>query len=456
MDAWVKELSRNPGSAADNFIIALSYMDAGFDREACANLLAQELVSGREDNPSSIQRMALALIACGGIDMIPDGLADDTIGELGVMSYIFGLHLLNNGVPSDKWTREAIIDKLTELRKSDGGWAVTGQYGDVDATAMCIQALVCYDSERDVGSLVGDGISFLASRQKDDAGFASFGVENAESAAQVVMALTAAGVNPSVDERFCKNGRTVIDAMLDYCVSPGAYAHTAGGGASDMASVQVLQALLCMEMMKPMYDFSAVKAVEAHHAISWKIYAWIIIAAAALVGCCLSLIKKRGRSKRVLFVLIAAAIAAAGVWFINIESAENYYSAPAVTDPAGSVYLSIRCDTVAGGNADAAIPENGEILPRTQLEFMEGDSVFDVLTRAVRQGKLHMEYEGASPAQAYVKGINYLYELAHGDLSGWVFSVNGVTSSVGAGSRTVKDGDEIIWAYTTELGEDLK
>ena len=67
-----------------------------------------------------------------------------------------------------------------------------------------------------------------------------------------------------------------------------------------------------------------------------------------------------------------------------------------------------------------------------------------------------MEYAGANASQAYVKGINYLYELAYGDLSGWIYLVNGERASVGCGTYVVQDGDEIIWAYTTELGEDLK
>ena len=61
-----------------------------------------------------------------------------------------------------------------------------------------------------------------------------------------------------------------------------------------------------------------------------------------------------------------------------------------------------------------------------------------------------------SKNMAYVNGINYLYEFDYGELSGWMYSVGGEFVSLGSGSRGVQDGDEIIWAYTTELGEDLK
>ena len=46
------------------------------------------------------QRIGLALIACGGGELLPENLVDDTVGKLGVMSYIYGLHLVNCGAPS--------------------------------------------------------------------------------------------------------------------------------------------------------------------------------------------------------------------------------------------------------------------------------------------------------------------------------------------------------------------
>ncbi|MBQ8507897.1 MAG: DUF4430 domain-containing protein [Clostridia bacterium] len=453
---WALSLAGNPGSAADNYILALSFMGADFDRAACAKALAEALESGAETNPVSRQRMALALIACGGAELLPEALVDETTGKLGVMSYIFGLHLLSSGAPSENWTKEAVIEKLASLKKEDGGWAVTGSYGDVDATSMCIQALSACKGEDGVQELIDGGIALLAARQKENAGFSSLGVENAESAAQAAMALVSAGINPLEDARFIRDGRTMLDAMLDYRLENGGYSHTAGSEASDMACVQALQALLSVQAMKPIYDFSEVEAITNSQGFGWKIYAWIGIGAIALLGIIFGLIKKRGRLKRVLFILLAAAIAAAGVGFVNFESTDSYYSASEVKNAAGSVYLSIRCDTVAGQARDGSTPEDGEILPRTEIAFAEGDSVFDVLTRAVKERRLHMEYAGANASQAYVKGINYLYELAYGDLSGWIYLVNGERASVGCGTYVVQDGDEIIWAYTTELGEDLK
>jgi hypothetical protein len=54
---------------------------------------------------------------------------------------------------------------------------------------------------------------------------------------------------------------------------------------------------------------------------------------------------------------------------------------------------------------------------------------------------------------AYISGINYIYEFDFGDLSGWTYTVNGKTPSVGASQYTLKDGDVIEWKYTLTLGE---
>ena len=122
---------------------------------------------------------------------------------------------------------------------------------------------------------------------------------------------------------------------------------------------------------------------------------------------------------------------------------------------AGQAWTSIDCSLVSGRADDGSTPEDGLILPRTQIEFYEGDSVFDVLTYAARKYGIHLEYDGASADLAYLNGINYLYEHAYGDLSGWIYLVNGVKQSIGCGNYQVADGDEIEWHYTLTLGEDI-
>ena len=98
------------------------------------------------------------------------------------------------------------------------------------------------------------------------------------------------------------------------------------------------------------------------------------------------------------------------------------------------------------------------ILPVTEYELIEGDTVFSVLKRAVREKKIQMEYQGADGngyKTVYVQGIHHLYEFSCGPLSGWMYRVNGEFPNKGCSDYELKDGDVIEWVYTCDLGQDI-
>lgn len=102
------------------------------------------------------------------------------------------------------------------------------------------------------------------------------------------------------------------------------------------------------------------------------------------------------------------------------------------------------------------VPSDGWILAPTEVEFTEGESVHDVLQRVCKEAGIQME-SSFTPAynSAYVEGINNLYEFDCGELSGWMFSVNGWYPNYGCSKYTVNAGDEIWWVYTCDLGKDV-
>lgn len=104
----------------------------------------------------------------------------------------------------------------------------------------------------------------------------------------------------------------------------------------------------------------------------------------------------------------------------------------------------------------ALIPENGWILGSTDTVFTEGESVFDVLLRVCTEQKIHMEFTETPMYQsAYIEGIGNLYEFDCGDLSGWMYRVNGCFPNYGCSQYTLADGDVIEWLYTCDLGKDV-
>lgn len=128
--------------------------------------------------------------------------------------------------------------------------------------------------------------------------------------------------------------------------------------------------------------------------------------------------------------------------------------------------LSVRCDTLLqpanmkviteNGKQDM-VPPNGVIFDKKQVEFYEGESVFDVLYREVfEKSKIHMEYEFTPIYNSvYIEGINNLYEFDGGELSGWMYKVNGWFPNYGASRYQLKEGEVIEWVYTCDLGRDV-
>ena len=100
------------------------------------------------------------------------------------------------------------------------------------------------------------------------------------------------------------------------------------------------------------------------------------------------------------------------------------------------------------------VPSDGWIIKPCEVKFAENESVLDILRRLCKENSIQIEYVGTTAiGSAYVEGINQLYEFDAGRESGWIFTVNGTFSTVGASSCLPGQGDEIRWIYTCEIGD---
>ena len=138
--------------------------------------------------------------------------------------------------------RDDYLAAILDQQLSDGGWALTGANGDVDMTAMALQALSRDTSRSSVRKAVQAGLDFLASKQNPDGGFSSYGAANPESTAQVLLALGQLGLRSDIG-RFTKPGGSLQSALLQYQTASGAFSHTLGGDANTMSTVQALLGL---------------------------------------------------------------------------------------------------------------------------------------------------------------------------------------------------------------------
>jgi len=124
--------------------------------------------------------------------------------------------------------------------------------------------------------------------------------------------------------------------------------------------------------------------------------------------------------------------------------------------------LIVRCDTVFENmnkldkEKMEILPKNGIILPKTEVVFYEGESVFNVLTRELKKNKIHIDFVNTPMYNTvYIKGISNLYEHDCGELSGWIYKVNGKVPGYGCSQCILNDGDKIEFVYTCNLGKDI-
>ena len=170
-------------------------------------------------------------------------------------------------------------------------------------------------------------------------------------------------------------------------------------------------------------------------------------------------------------LLLYIALITAAVIFVctlDIKTPEEYYTSHIadVEQAEMSVTVKISCETVfthydslseSVKNADI-VPRDGIIVPAGEFALREGDTAFDVLRRILAYNKIPLDYSGSSDSglqSVYVKGIANLYERDCGELSGWMYSVNGWYPNYGCSRYGLKDGDIVEWRYTCDLGFDV-
>ncbi len=126
--------------------------------------------------------------------------------------------------------------------------------------------------------------------------------------------------------------------------------------------------------------------------------------------------------------------------------------------------ITIECKTAAdkksaGELKDAValvVPEDGIILPETEVKLKTGDTVLSLLLRACKANKIHTSYQGeTSIGTAYVDGIGNLFEKDCGKKSGWMYTVDGDLPMIGVDDYDLKGGENVVFLYTCNNGKDV-
>ena len=560
---WIDtDLASGVGGAAEWYVLALS-QSGRYDFSVYTAALERYLKEERIPSATTREKYALAMLAAGGGADYARSILPDAAGKQGVMSWIYGLHILNNGVEAPGITADDAVDALCRLECEGGGWTIMGDVADTDVTAMAVQALAPQAARRsDAQEAVERAVDLLSGRQREDGDCIGFGgVLNPESTAQVITALSALGIDCGTDERFLTNGKSLFDGLMKYRLPDGSFCHALGDGMNENATVQAFYTAVAYLRMNagagslyvltgpyektepgavpeepeaadpaetgpvspgptaqepeepgaalpeteaaepaapetgaapaaeeaapeteappaqipetkesfpaeteapavsgaeaPAESGGGAAAESARKAGAYKKWAYLGVAAAGVLACAVFFALGKRNPKNFAAIAVFVLAGAAFVRFTDFQSVETYYRAAEEKENAvGTVTLTIRCDTVAGQLESDLIPADGVILPLTEYAIEEGETAFDVLTEAAKEYGIQMESRG-SGGMIYVSGICYLYEYDFGDLSGWMYRVNGETPGVGSDSYRLTDGDCVEWLYSCEIGNDL-
>lgn len=212
----------------------------------------------------------------------------------------------NNYETGDSTVRKQCVDYILSKQLEDGGWAFSGSASDPDMTAIALQALAPYTSDGKVSAACEKAFSALSAMQKSDGSFEAWGSVSAESAAQIVVACTAHGIDPATDSRFVKSEGSLLSALLSfYDEGSGMFCHVAGDGGNDIATVQSAYALVAYKRLvnghNSLYDMTDVETQEiknSHNTYITAVIAGSAVLVAALAVCLIFLVRARRKKSK--------------------------------------------------------------------------------------------------------------------------------------------------------------
>lgn len=283
------------GQARAKVPLSEAYIAAYYEKVVAyvkANIGSDGILRAPDDKNTPVitdnERIALALTAIGkdpanvGGENLLKALQNKDIMQVtdtsntDINGLVMGLLALNsrNYTSDTSWLVQAVLAQQNE----DGSWrasADTKPVGDVDMTAMALQALAPYHKDggnETVNTAVEKALNWLSGKYRS-------GYDSSESCAQVVIALSALNLDANTDARFTKTveGKTlsVLGNLLQYRVAEnGGFKHQfADKAVNEMATEQALCAMAAYarftEKANALYDMT--DAACAHRFGEWQV-----------------------------------------------------------------------------------------------------------------------------------------------------------------------------------------
>ena len=430
----------------------------------------------------------------------------EAVTDQGINGAAFALLALDSRpyFPLNSSLRNKYVKFILDSELDSGGWAFDGDTGDVDITAMVLQALAPYRDRQQVSAAVERGLAFLHDKQEPSGGFSSYGAYNAESIAQVIVALTELGMDPAGAE-WKKGGLSPVDALLHfYDTNFGMFRHYLTDSVNQMATEQSAYALVAynrfMNGKTPLYDMSdvfdgpgadpdvdaAADVAAAKSAVDGlgvqSVSMETANTEAGVRNYVRTLLSVMDLKNTTVSVEVASFTAALAGTEDNINGTPGSFACKVrISKSNGSDQASDEATVLGIINATAYVPQatdtitvnfsllgakkhdgNGTVqtlsggnlvtwIAPTDVEVLIGSSVGDVFQLVLdEKGYTYKGLRDNYISSITTPGGLTLSEFTNGKRSGWMYTVNDTHPGYGLNDVIVNDGDVIVWHYTDD------
>ena len=183
-----------------------------------------------------------------GYDLVTPLLDSSNVSRQGINGTIFALIALTGGDYGTAEYRDELLDTILKAQSAEGYFEYGGA-PDGDVTAMALCALAPYSDRTEVKSAIDRAVDAMGTMTNDKGLILTNGIYSSETISQVIIGLSAVGVDAESDSRFVRNGSGLVTSLGSFAVS-GGYAHLAGDKVDHMASEQGLCATAAYNLFK--------------------------------------------------------------------------------------------------------------------------------------------------------------------------------------------------------------
>ncbi len=308
----------------------------------------------------------------------------------------YTLAALNQGDYGTDALEQEIIAAVLANQAGDGSWS---EWGDsIQTTANVIAGLAFYyGTNSTVTTALDKAIAYLSAAQKADGSFDAYGTgPDANTAAMVIIALSALGIDPDGDARFIKGGVSALDALAAFGLADNSgFGYTDNTEFNPSATEQGFRALIAAKAVKDrgtafnIYDFSANEVEPARYTTSGG-----------------------GGGSR-----------------------------PSASDEKITVSFALKTHEESWIDAREVKVSKGSSVGELFVQVLEEE---DRLSYVNQEGYISSVTKGGKTLAARDLGKN----------SGWKYMVNGVSPAVGMNDKKLSDGDEVVWYYVVDYTKD--